>query len=91
MATITLKDSSAVPGALVYLTGEGFDTGETVNLFVRGQIAGALPCDGNGAFAGHLQLGAAYLKRGDFRRALRAAIRATMMKTMHLLARLRSR
>ena len=56
MATITLKDATGDPGAYVYITGEGFGTGETVNLFVRGQTAGHLPCSSNGEFTGHLQV-----------------------------------
>jgi len=56
MATITLKDTSGVAGAFVFLSGEGFRTGETVNLFVGGQTAGHLPCDGNGTFSGQMQV-----------------------------------
>jgi len=56
MATITLKDTTAVAGAFVYLSGTGFKSGETVNLVVKGQVAGHLPCNANGDFAGQMQV-----------------------------------
>ena len=56
MATITLKDTTAAAGAFVYLSGTGFGTGETVKLIIRGQVAGHLPCDSIGDFAGQMRV-----------------------------------
>lgn len=56
MASISVEKPSGAAGASVYTFGSGFGSAETVAVHVRGEFAGAFPCDAGGAFSGELKV-----------------------------------